>query len=71
MIHFALVIIIVILIGTITPPVGLQLYIASAISRVPISEVVVWPFVAIMVAVLLIITYVPVLVTFLPSLVFG
>lgn len=70
-IHFALVIIITILIGTITPPVGLQLYIASSISRVPISEVVVWPFVAIMVAVLLIITYVPILVTFLPSLVFA
>jgi C4-dicarboxylate transporter DctM subunit len=70
-IHFALVIIITILIGTITPPVGLQLYIASSISRVPISRVTIWPFVAIMVAILLLITYVPPLVTYLPYLVFG
>jgi len=70
-IHFALVIIITILIGTITPPVGLQLYVASSIAKVSISKVFIWPFVAVMVAVLLLITYVPSLVTFLPSLIFG
>ncbi len=70
-IHFALVIIITILIGTITPPVGLQLYVASSIAKVSISKVFIWPFVAVMVAVLLLITYVPSLVTYLPSLIFG
>lgn len=70
-IHFALVIMITILIGTVTPPVGLQLYIAASIAKVPISKVVVWPFVAIMIAVLLLITYIPSLVTYLPSLIFG
>jgi tripartite ATP-independent transporter DctM subunit len=69
--HFALVIIITILIGTITPPVGLQLYVASSIAKVPISKVMVWPAVAVMVAVTLLVTYVPVLVTFLPRLFFG
>ncbi|MCQ1530674.1 TRAP transporter large permease [Lutispora saccharofermentans] len=70
-IHFALVIIITILIGTVTPPVGLQLYIASSIAKLPISKVTIWPFVAVMVAVLFLITYVPSLVTYIPHLVFG
>jgi len=69
-IHFALIIMITILIGTITPPVGLQLYIASAIAKVSITKVIIWPFVAIMIVVLLLITYIPSLVTFLPSLIF-
>ena len=70
-IHFALVIIITILIGTVTPPVGLQLYIASSIAKLPISKVTIWPFVAVMAAVLFLITYVPSLVTYIPHLVFG
>lgn len=70
-IHFALVVMITILIGTITPPVGLQLYIASAIAKTSITKVVIWPFVLIMVTVLLIITYYPPLVTFLPHIIFG
>jgi hypothetical protein len=40
---------------TVTPPVGLHLYIASAISRVPVPRVVVWPFVGAMTAVLILI----------------
>ena len=70
-IHFAIVIMITILIGTITPPVGLQLYIASDIAKISISRVVIWPFVAIMIAVVLLITYIPSLVTFLPNIIFG
>lgn len=70
-IHFALVIVITIMIGTVTPPVGLQLYIASSIAKIPISKVTIWPFVAVMMLVLFLITYVPVLVTFIPHLVFG
>ncbi len=70
-IHFALIIIITILIGTITPPVGLQLYVAASIAKTSITKVVIWPFVIIMVAVVLIITYYPPLVTFLPHLFFG
>lgn len=69
-IHFALVIMITIMIGTITPPVGLQLYVASSIAKISISEVIIWPFVIVMVAVLLIITYIPSLVTYLPSIFF-
>ena len=70
-IHFALVIVITIMIGTVTPPVGLQLYIGASIAKIPISKVTIWPFVAVMMLVLFLITYVPVLVTFIPHLVFG
>ena len=70
-IHFALIVIVTILIGTITPPVGLQLYIASAIGRVSLNQVTVWPFVGAMVFVDLLMVFFPSLVTFLPNLVYG
>jgi tripartite ATP-independent transporter DctM subunit len=70
-IHFALVVIVTIMVGTITPPVGLQLYIASSIGRVSIGAVTVWPFVTSMMAVVLLMVFFPALVTFLPDLVFG
>lgn len=70
-IQFALLVIIMIMIGTITPPVGMQIYIASAIGRVSINQMTCWPFVwAMMVVVVLLILFPP-LVTFLPDLVFG
>lgn len=69
-VHFALVIIIAMLIGTVTPPVGLQLYIASAISRVPVPKVVVWPFVGAMTVVLILIVIVPATVTWIPGFFF-
>lgn len=70
-IHFALVVIVTILIGTITPPVGLQLYIASAIGGIQIDEATVWPFIGAMVFVVLVMVFFPPLVTFVPNLVFG
>ena len=66
-IHFALIIIATILIGTVTPPVGLQLYIASAIGRTKLHEVVVWPFVFAMIAVVVVMVLFPPLTTFLPA----
>jgi len=69
-VHYALVIIIAMLIGTVTPPVGLQLYIASAISRVPVPKVVVWPFVGAMTVVLVLIVLLPRTVTWIPSFFF-
>jgi tripartite ATP-independent transporter DctM subunit len=69
-VHFALVIIIAMLIGTVTPPVGIQLYIASAISRVPVPRVVVWPFVSAMTAVLIAIVLFPATVVWIPSFFF-
>lgn len=66
--HFALVIVITLMIGTITPPVGLQLYVTANIARISVFRVEVWPFVAIMLAVVVMLIFIPGLVTGLPAL---
>jgi C4-dicarboxylate transporter DctM subunit len=69
-IHFALVMIVIILIGTVTPPVGLQLYITCSIANVPVPKATIWPFVFAETATLLLVVYLPPLATFLPYLFF-
>ncbi len=69
-IHFAMIIMITILVGTITPPVGLQLYICCSIAKIPISKALIWPFVFAMMIIVLLLAYVPWLVTFIPNMVF-
>lgn len=66
--QFALIVIMTIMIGTVTPPVGMQLYIAAAIARIPIGRVVAWPFCWAMTGAVLILCFVPELATFLPRL---
>lgn len=65
-IQFALIIIVTILIGTVTPPVGLQLYIASAIGGTKLHEVVIWPFVAAMILVVVLMVLFAPVTTYLP-----
>ena len=57
-------------IGTITPPVAVNLYVASNISGASMEEVSRWalPFVLALIAVLLLVTYVPALSLWLPDL---
>lgn len=71
--HFAMVFILTLLTGGITPPVGLVLYIVCSIDNTPLSSCVrpIWSFVFAMMAVILIIVFVPPLVTWLPGLVLG
>lgn len=69
--QFALIVIVTILIGTVTPPVGLQLYIAAAIGKTSLSEITVWPFVFAMVGVVAVMVLFPQFVVFLPRLVLG
>ncbi len=58
------------MIGLITPPVGLCLFVACGIARVSLEKLVraIWPFLLVEVAVLLITTYVPSVSLFLPRL---
>ncbi|GGL81178.1 TRAP transporter large permease [Wenxinia marina] len=58
------------MIGTVTPPVGLSLYIASGIAGVSILQIcrAIWPFLAVQLAVLALITLFPDIVLFLPNL---
>jgi tripartite ATP-independent transporter DctM subunit len=67
-IQFAMIIIVTILIGTVTPPVGLQLYIASAIGGTRLHEVVIWPFVGAMILVVILMVLFAPLTTYLPHL---
>jgi len=57
-------------VGTITPPVAVNLYVASNISGASMEEVSRWalPFVLALVVVLLLVTYVPALSLWLPDL---
>lgn len=54
-------------IGTVTPPLGVDLFIASAVTKVAIERIVVaiWPYILVLLADLLLITYVPPISTFL------
>lgn len=69
-VHFGLIMIINLLIGTCTPPFGIALFITMQIARVPFAAIVraVTPFLVPMIATLLLVTFVPQLVLFLPRL---
>lgn len=70
-VHFGVIMILNLGIGLITPPVGGTLFVGSAVSGVKIERLVktLLPFYAVMVIVLLIITYVPEIVMWMPNLV--
>lgn len=59
-------------IGMITPPVGLNLYVASGISRLGLTETTkaCAPWILVMLAFLILITYVPIISLWLPQLLF-
>lgn len=66
-IHFGIIMVVALAIGFVTPPVGLNLYVASSITGVPFTQIA-WksmPFIGALVITLLIITFVPALTTML------
>jgi TRAP-type C4-dicarboxylate transport system permease large subunit len=69
-VHFGVVAVVNIMIGLITPPYGLLLFIMVRIAEVPLKDLIrdTLPFLAVMVAALAVITLVPDLVLFLPRL---
>ena len=60
-VHLCIIIVVNLELGTITPPVGVNLFVASAVSRMPLMEVVkaTMPWVAVVFGVLMIVTYWP------------
>jgi C4-dicarboxylate transporter DctM subunit len=60
-------------IGLVHPPVGLNLFVAAGVTRQSLWDVTkaALPWLAILVAFLILITYVPILSTWLPDLAFG
>lgn len=67
---FAIIVIIVFCIGAITPPVGITLYVSCGVAKLPLKDAIkpIWPFVFIMLAVALLIVFVPSVATGLPAL---
>jgi tripartite ATP-independent transporter DctM subunit len=72
-VHFGIIMILNLMIGLMTPPVGMVLYVLSGVSKVPFEQIVkaIWPYIIVLTIVLFILTYVPALVLFLPNLIFG
>lgn len=70
LVHFGVVVVLNMMIGLSTPPMGMLLFIVSGISGTPLGRVIkeVIPMVFVMIGVLLLITYVPEIVLFLPRL---
>jgi C4-dicarboxylate transporter DctM subunit len=60
-------------IGNVTPPVGLNLVVACSIGDVTITGICkkVWPLILAALVVLILVTYIPTISTFLPTLVYG
>lgn len=69
-IHFGIMMIFNLCIGTITPPVGTTLLVGVKVGGVRLEDVIkqLLPFFAVIIAVLLLVTYVPILSLWLPSL---
>ena len=69
-IHFGVVMVINMELALLTPPVGLNLFVIANISRTPLAEVVrgTIPFILLMFGLLMVITYVPIVSTWLPDL---
>jgi tripartite ATP-independent transporter DctM subunit len=70
-VHFGVIMIVNLGIGLITPPVGSTLFIGAAISKIPIERLSksLVPFYLVMLLVLMIVTYFPAFVMFLPNLI--
>jgi TRAP-type C4-dicarboxylate transport system permease large subunit len=69
-VHFGVLAVVNIMIGLITPPYGLLLFVMARIAGVPLKDLVreVMPFLAVMIGALALITLFPDLVLFLPRL---
>jgi C4-dicarboxylate transporter DctM subunit len=68
-VHFGIIMVVNLAIGLFTPPVGLCLFIACGIAKVQMADVLkaFIPFFVVMLAALLLITYVPLICMFLPN----
>jgi tripartite ATP-independent transporter DctM subunit len=70
LVHFGVVVVVNIMIGLITPPYGVLLFVLSGITAIPLKEIIAesWGFIAALVAALLVVTLLPQTVLWLPGL---
>lgn len=59
--HFGIIMVVNLAIGFITPPVGVNLFVASGVAKVKLDDISkqIWPILALMIVVLLLVTYIP------------
>ncbi|MBF9017994.1 MULTISPECIES: TRAP transporter large permease [unclassified Oceanispirochaeta] len=71
LVHFGVMITLNMMIGLSTPPFGMLLFVVSGISKTPLKEIIkeILPMLLVLFAVLFMVTYIPQLVTFLPTMV--
>ena len=72
-IHFGVMLVINMELALMSPPVGLNLFVISNISKIPLAQVLrgTMPFFVLMVGLLLVVTYIPIISTWLPDLLMG
>ena len=68
LIHFGVLIVVNSMIGLITPPYGILLFVISAVSQIPLKEMIreIWPFLGVLVAALVIMIVFPEIVLWAP-----
>lgn len=68
-IHLGIIMVVNMEIGLITPPVGLNLFVTSAVTGMPLTEVIraAWPWLMLLLSFLLVITYIPAVTMALPN----
>jgi tripartite ATP-independent transporter DctM subunit len=68
LVHFGVLIVVNSMIGLITPPYGILLFVISAVSQIPLKDMIreIWPFLGILVAALFVMILVPDIVLWVP-----
>ena len=72
-VHFGVMMTLNLMIGQLTPPVGIILYCVSSVAKMPMYELVkeLWPYLLALLVALLLITFAPSITMWLPNLVMG
>ncbi len=69
-VHFGVIMVLNLMIGLVTPPVGLCLYVVAGVAKIPIADIVreITPYLLALIGILLLVTYVPAVSLLLPNL---
>jgi len=70
LVHFGVVAVVNCMIGLITPPYGILLFVINAVTQIPLREIIreIWPFLSVLIAALLALIFFPGITLFLPRL---
>ena len=71
-VHFGVIMVLNLMLGLLTPPVGMVLYVLARVAKIPFEQCVVGtaPFLIPLVVVLLLVTFIPGITMWLPTLIY-